>query len=76
MSHQAPKPMSKNELSKTVIKYERKFKDKANTLSQFFTESVVKCWDLSDLSAAALVTLHEKIGNNPRAAFIVIELGK
>ena len=76
MTNRAPKPLSKYEVNKDIGLYERKYTNKANTLSQFFSSHVLAAYDLANLSASELVALHEGISKKPRASMIVLELKK
>jgi len=76
MTIQPPKPMPKHELKADIAGYEKRYVNKANTLSQFFNEHVVNGYDLAELDAAELVALHEKIAKKPRTSLIILELKK
>ena len=76
MTLKPPQAMSKHELRRDIANYETRYTNKANTLSQFFSQHVVGTWDLSELNPAQLVMLHETIAKKPRNSLIVIEMKK
>jgi hypothetical protein len=76
MTISTPKAMPKHELRKDIANYEKRYTNKTNTLSQFFSQHVLGTWDLAELNPAQLLLLHETIAKKPRNSLIVIELKK